>query len=129
MNVLESEFNTKQLQMMNFQPRFKHLKELEKFLLLISHSKSYYGSIFCTIRSALTVAITLGKDDTAPGHPSTSVNTKTTSTNIFGKKKLACYEWDPTKSILAQAKSATYKNLQTNKKQQQQVAANEDLQD
>ena len=88
MNVLESEFNTKQLQMMNFQPRFKHLKELEKFLLLISHSKSYYGSIFCTIRSALTVAITLGKDDTAPGHPSTSVNTKTTSTNIFGKKKL-----------------------------------------
>ena len=34
---------------------------------------------------------------------------------IFGKKKLACYEWEPTKSILAQERSATYKNLQARK--------------
>ena len=61
MNVLESELNIKQLQMMNFQPRFKHLAEFEKFLLLIFHSNSYYGNIFCTIRSALTVAITYEK--------------------------------------------------------------------
>ena len=48
--------------------------------------------------------------------------------NIFGKKKLACYECEPTKSIHAQAKSATYKNLQTRtkKKQQQQAATNDD---
>ena len=47
--------------------------------------------------------------------------------NIFGKKKLTCYEWELTKSIHAQAKSATYKNLQTRtKKQQQQAAANDD---
>ena len=44
--------------------------------------------------------------------------------NIFGKEKLACYEWEPTKSIYAQAKSATNKNLQDRKKQQQQGAAN-----
>ena len=30
---------------------------------------------------------------------------------VFGKKKLACYEWKPTKSIVAREKSATYKNL------------------
>ena len=58
MNVLESELNMNQVQMMNFQPRFKHLAEFEKFQLLISHSNSYYESIFCTMRSALTVAIT-----------------------------------------------------------------------
>ena len=47
--------------------------------------------------------------------------------NIFGKKKLTCYEWEPTKSIHAQAKFATYKNLQTRtNKQQQQAAANDD---
>ena len=34
---------------------------------------------------------------------------------IFGKKKLACYEWEPTKSILAQEKSATNKNFQVRK--------------
>ena len=42
---------------------------------------------------------------------------------ISGKKKLACYEWEPTKSILTSAKSATYQ------KQQQQAAANEDPED
>ena len=35
--------------------------------------------------------------------------------NVFGKK-LACHEWEPIKSILAQAKSARYKNLQNRKK-------------
>ena len=69
----------------------------------------YFVQIFCT------------------GHPSTRVYTKTTSINIFGKKKLACYEWEPTKSILA--KYATYKNLQVKKKEQQQAAANEDTGD
>ena len=34
-------------------------------------------------------------------------------------------EWEPTKSILAQAKSATYKNLQAKKKQLQAVANND----
>ena len=76
-----------------------------------------------------------------PGHPSASVYMETTSTrnnlleilipkiNIFGKKKLACYEWEPTKSILAQAKSAACKNLKARKKQQQQVAAHENPED
>ena len=50
--------------------------------------------------------------------------------NIFGKKKLACYEWEPAKSIHAQAKSPTYKNLQgRTKKQQQQAVANDDPED
>ena len=48
--------------------------------------------------------------------------------NVFGKK-LPCYEWEPLKFILAQVKSATYKNLHTRKKQQQQTAANEDPKD
>ena len=78
----------------------------------------------------------LGKYATQ-GNASTSVYTETTSIrnnllgilipkiNIFGKKKLACYELEPIKSILAPAKSATYKNFQARKKQQQ-AAANED---
>ena len=69
------------------------------------------------------------------GHASTTVYSEMTSTrkiflevlipktNIFEKEKLSCYEWEPTKSIPAKAKSATYKNLQTRKKQQQQQAA------
>ena len=42
--------------------------------------------------------------------------------NIFGKK-LACYEWEPLKCILAQAKSTTNKNLQAreNDKNKQQL--------
>ena len=67
-------------------------------------------------RSALLVAI---KEDAAQGHACTSVYTETAclsnnflgiltpKINIFGKKKLACYEWELIKSILAQAKSAT----------------------
>ena len=67
-------------------------------------------------RSALRVAI---KEDAAQGHASTSLYTETAclsnnllgiltpKINIFGKKKLTCYEWELTKSILAQAKSAT----------------------
>ena len=117
------------------QPRFKHLAEFAKFLLLIPHSNSYCESVFSTIRKICTDGRhNLGKDATQ-GHASTSVYMETTSIrnnllgilipkiNIFGKKKLACYEWEPTKSIFAQAKSATYKNLQARKQQQ---AANED---
>ena len=48
--------------------------------------------------------------------------------NIFGKKKLACYEWKPRKSILTQVKSSTYKNLQA-RKNQKQAAANEGPED
>ena len=52
--------------------------------------------------------------------------------NIFRKKKLACYKQykqEPTNSILAQAKSATCKNLQAGKNQQQQAVADEDPED
>ena len=48
--------------------------------------------------------------------------------SICGKKKLACYEWEPTKPVIAQAKSVTYKSLQARKKQQQ-AAVNEDPED
>ena len=44
-------------------------------------------------------------------------------------KSLTCYEWEPTKSILGHAKSATYKNLHAREKQQQQAAANENPED
>ena len=36
--------------------------------------------------------------------------------NKFGKRELECYNWGPTKYILAQARSATYKSLQARKK-------------
>ena len=67
-------------------------------------------------RSALLVAI---KEYAAQDHASTSVYTETAclsnnllgiltpKINTFGKKKLAWYEWELTKSILAQAKSVT----------------------
>ena len=47
----------------------------------------------------------------------------TPKVNIFGKKKLACHEWEKRKLILAQAKSATCKNLEAMKQQQQEAAA------
>ena len=130
----------KQIDLYSGQPRFKHLAEFAKFLFLIPHGNSFCESIFSTIRKTCTDGRhNLGKDATQ-GHASTSVYTKTASIrnnllgilipeiNIFGKK-LACYEWKPTKSILAQAKSATYKYLQTRKKKQQQAAANENPED
>ena len=95
---------------------------------MIPHSNSCYEIIFCIIRKIRTDGHhNLGKDAT-PGHSSTSVYTETTSIrnslfeilipkiNIFGKNKLVCYEWEPTKSILASAKFATYKKLQSWKK-------------
>ena len=114
---------------------------LNNFLLLISHSNLYCESIFSAIRKICTDARHNLRKDAAPGHQSISEYTEATSIrnnllrilipkiNIFGKKKLACYEWEPTKSILAQAKSPTYKNLQARKKQQQQAAANENPED
>ena len=109
------------------QPSFKNLAVLAKFLLLIPHSNSYCESVFSTIRKICTDGRhNLGKNATQ-GHASTSVYMETTSVrnnllgilipkiNVFRKNKLACYEWEPTKALLTQAKSATYKNLQTRK--------------
>ena len=105
---------------------------------MFPHNNSYCYSIFITIKKICNDGHhNLGKDATK-GHASTSVFTEATSTrnnllgilipkiNTFGKKKLACYEWESKRSILAQAKSARYKNLQARKKQQQQTAANGD---
>ena len=96
---------------------------------MIPDSNSYCENIFSTVKKICTDGChKLGKD-VAKGHASTCVYKETTSIrnnllgilipkmNIFGKKKLACYEWEPTKPILAQAKSATYKNFQASKKQ------------
>ena len=80
-------------------------------------------------RSALMVAI----KDVTQGHASTSVYTKTPKknnhldiltpkVNIFGQKKLACHEWEKTKLILAQAKSATCKTPEAMKQQQEAAA-------
>ena len=104
---------------------------------MIPHSNLYCDSIFSVIRKICTDGHhNLGKGAT-PGHPSTSAYTETTSirnnlleiltikTNIFRKKKLVCYEWELTKSIPPQTKSATSKILQARKKQQQDAAANE----
>ena len=72
--------------------------------------------------------------DVTQGHASTSVHTKTPSkrnshlgiltpkVNIFGQKKLACHEWEKAKLILAQAKSATCKNPEAMKQQQEAAA-------
>ena len=108
---------------------------------MIPHSNFYCQSILSTIRKICTDARHNLEKDATQGHASTNVYTETTSIrnnllgilmpkiNIFGKKKLAYCEWEPTKSILAQVKSATYKILQARKKQQQQAAANEDAKD
>ena len=106
------------------QPRFKHLAHLAKFLLLIPHSNSFCESVFSTIRKICSDGRhNLGKDATL-GHASTSVYNATTSIrnnllgilipkiNIFWKRKLACYEWEPTNKVITTAKSVSYKNLQ-----------------
>ena len=116
---------SKQIDLYSGQPRFKHLAEFAKFLLLVPHSNLYCKSKFSTIRKIYTDGRhNLGKDATQ-GHASSSVYTENIlipKINIFGNKKLACYKWEPTKSILAQTKSATYKNHQArenmNNKQQ-----------
>ena len=124
--------NIEQLQVINFQliltrmisPCHAHWSHLVPNII----TNDLY-SIFSAIRKIWTVARHNLRKDAAQGHQSTSEYTDATSIrnnllrilivqiNIFGKKKLACYEWEPTKSILAQAKSATYKNLQAGKKQ------------
>ena len=103
-------------------------------------NNSYCESIFSTTRKNCTDGWYNLVKDAKQGHTSTSGYTETTSIsnnifdiltskiNIFRKKKLACYEWEPAKSILAQAKSETYKNLHARKKQQQ-ATANEDSED
>ena len=48
-------------------------------------------------------------------------------THYFQELSNLKLEWQPAKSILAQAKSATYKNF--NNKQQQAAAGNEDPED
>ena len=64
MNVLESEFleyqTTPDEAHEQWSPRFKHLEEFGKVLLLIPHSNSYCESIYLvqSERSALTVTIT-----------------------------------------------------------------------
>ena len=106
------------------QPRFQHLAHLAKFLLLIPHSNSFCESVYSTIRKICSDGRhNLGKDATL-GHASTSVYNATTSIrnnllgilipkiNIFWKRKLACYEWEPTNQVITTAKLVTYKNLQ-----------------
>ena len=114
---------SKQVDLYFGQPRFKHLAEFAKFPFLIPQNNSYCESIFSTVRKTFTDCRHNLEKDATEGHAFTTVYTKTISIRnnllgilipkitIFGKK-LACYEWEPIKCILAQAKSATYKNLQ-----------------
>ena len=96
---------------------------------MIPRSNLFCEGKFSTIRKIYTDSRhSLGKDATQ-GHAFSSLYTETISMrnnllvilmpkiNIFGKKKLACYEWEPTKSVFAQVKSATYRlgNLQARK--------------
>ena len=104
---------SKQTDLYSGQPRFKHLTEFANF---------YFCKFkFSTIRNIYTDSRhNLGKDATQ-GHAFSSLYTETISmrnnllgilmpkVNIFGKKKLACSEWEPTKSVFAQVKSATYR--------------------
>lgn len=104
-------------------PRFKHLAKLAKVLLLIPHSNAYCESVFSTISKICTTGRhNLGKD-AAKGHASTSVYKDTTSIinnllgilitkiNIFGRRKIQCYELEPPKQVISHAKSVTYTNL------------------
>ena len=132
---------SKQMDLYSGKPCFKHLAEFAKFLLLILHSNLYCENTYSAIRKICSHVLRNLGEDATQRHASTSVYMETTpirknlldilipKINIFEKKKLACYEWEPTKCILAQAKPATYKNLQARKKQQQQAAANEDPED
>ena len=102
---------SEQIDIYSGQPRFKHLAEFPNFLLSIPHNNSYCESIFSTIRKICT-------DASRQGHASSNVyaETRVIRNNLLGilipkintfTKKLACCEWEPTKYILAQAKSAT----------------------
>ena len=94
---------------------------------MIPHNNLHWESLFSTIRNTCTGGLySLGKNATQ-GYASTSAYTETTSvrnnhfgilirkTNMLGKKKLACYEWESAKSVFPQAKSAISKNLQARK--------------
>ena len=70
--------------------------QLAEYLLLITHSNSYYESILSAIRKICS-----------NGNHNLEKDATQLKINILGKKKLACYEWELLKSILAQTKSAT----------------------
>ena len=120
----------KQIELYSGQNSLKHLAEFAKFLLLIPHSNSYCKSIFITTREICNDGHHNLEKDATEVHGSTIVYTETTSirNNVlgilipkkttFGKKKLGCYEWEPTNSIFVQSKSTTYKKLQARKKKQ-----------
>ena len=115
------------------QPHYKHLTEFAEVLLLVSHSNSYCEIIFSTIRKICTDGCHERRYNkvmhllvyTQKHHlkKNSHLGILTPKVNIFGKKKLACHEWEKAKLILAQAKSATCKNLEAMKQQQQEAAA------
>ena len=109
-------------------PRFPLLVELAQILLLIPHSNAYCESIFSTVRKICTDGRhNLGKNATE-GHAATSVYNETsnvrntllgillTKINIFHKKKIQCFEWDPTERLVQEAKSVTYNALKARRK-------------
>ena len=103
---------------------------------MILLGNSYCENIVITVTKICTDSRqNLGKHATQ-GHGFTNMYTETISVwnslgiliskiNIF-EKIFSILWWESTKSIHAQAKSATYKNLQPRKKQQQQQAAAND---
>ena len=105
--------------------------DILRVYLVQSEIPALMGAITCYTKS---------QDHATQGHGSASKYTETSflrnylfcilipKINILGKKKLACYEWKPRKSILAPAKSSTYKTLQA-QKNQKQAAANEEPED
>ena len=127
---------SKQIDLYSGQLQFKHFSEFANFLLFIPHSNSYCESTFSTNRKICTdsrhnrcytrmVLVYTWKQHRREN----ILGILIPKINIFGKKKLACYELEPKKFILAQAKSATYKTLQARKTQQQQAAATDDVED
>ena len=107
--------------------RFPNLSNLARFLLLIPHSNSFCEGVFSTVKKILTDSrYNLGKD-VKKGHAHSSVyedrtgirnnlvGLLITKINVFKQQNIKCFEWQPSKALMKDAKSVTYKNLSSSK--------------
>ena len=109
-------------------PHFPNLTNLTRFLLLIPHSNSFCKDVFSSVKKILTDARhNLGKDvkkghahsrvyESETGIRNNLVGLLVTEINIFQQQKIACYQWEPSKALMKNAKSISYQNLPARKK-------------
>ena len=91
---------------------FPNLSNLARFLLLISHSNSFFEGVFSTVKQILTNSRqNLGKDvrkghahsrayEDRTGIRNNLVGLLITKINVFKQQNIKCFEWQPSKAMM-----------------------------